>query len=442
MATNLVVLGCQWGDEGKGKVVDRLSADVDLVVRFQGGANAGHTVKVGDDMFILHLVPTGILREDVECLLGPGMVIDPWTLCEELDTLEEKGVAASSRLYLSGSAHLVMPYHKRLDECRESELASKSIGTTKRGIGPAYEDKMARLGIRVADLTRQESSLRRLVIEKVLRANRLLAERHEAPPLAAEALADEVLEVAARLKDRVVLAYEFLAPVREGTKSALLEGAQGTLLDIDHGTFPFVTSSSCTIGGALTGTGLSHRALHRVLGVYKAYCTRVGNGPFPAELHGEEAEALRAQGQEFGATTGRPRRCGWFDVPAARYAAELNGLDGIILTKLDVLSGMPELRIVTGYELDGERLDRFTNWTDRLDRCQPILETLEGWTEDISQATSFEQLPVNAQRYVARLEELVGVPIRAVCHGPTRDSWLDRAAGTGPGAAAGRSAAG
>jgi len=423
---NLVVLGCQWGDEGKGKVVDRLAEDVDVVVRFQGGANAGHTVRIEDETFILHLLPSGILRPGVECLLGLGVVVDPWILCEEFDTLAARNLDAESRTWIAGSAHLVMPYHKRLEELREMELNRKSIGTTRRGIGPAYEDKMARMGIRVCDLTRPDDALRRLVIDKTLRANRLLAERHDAPPLASEALADEILDYAVRLRPRIVSAYEFLQPIRRGEKRALLEGAQGTLLDVDQGTFPFVTSSSCAIGGALTGTGLNAKQLGKIVGVYKAYSTRVGNGPFPTELHGDASEELRTKGDEFGATTGRPRRCGWFDAVAARYAAEINGLDEIVLTKLDVLSGFDRLKVCVAYDLDGERRELFTNWTEQLQKCQPIYEDLEGWSEDISGLDDFKAFPDAARRYVERLEEFVGVKIAVVCTGPGRDRWIER----------------
>lgn len=418
------VLGCQWGDEGKGKVVDRLSADVDLVVRFQGGANAGHTVRIGEDTFILHLLPTGILREDVQGLLGPGMAVDPWTLIEELDELGNRGVDAEGRVHLASAAHLVMPYHKRLEELREESLKKRSIGTTLRGIGPAYEDKMARLGLRVGDLLRKDDALRRLVIEKVLRANRLLAEQFSAPAMASEAIADEVLEHATRLRPRIVNVFEFLEPVRKGQWSALLEGAQGALLDVDHGTFPFVTSSSCTVGGAFTGTGLSHRQLDDCIGVYKAYCTRVGNGPFPTELHGNAAEALRDRGREFGATTGRPRRCGWFDAVAARYVAAINGLDRIVLTKLDVLTGTDPIHVAVAYEMGGRRMESFT--ADELEKCKPVYEELPGWSEPIEGATDFEMLPAAAREYVRVLEERIGVPIRMVSTGAARDAWVAR----------------
>ena len=426
MKTTNVVLGCQWGDEGKGKVVDRLAENVDLVIRFQGGANAGHTVYVGDTKFVLHLLPSGVLREGVKCLLGPGMVVDPWTLIEELEELSRQGIDAEARVKVAGSAQIVMPYHKRFDELREQSLASKSIGTTGRGIGPAYEDKMARLGLRMADLMRPDSNLRRLVIEKVLRANRLLAERHEAPAMASEALADEVLEHAQRLRPMIVSAFEFLAPVRRGEWSAMLEGAQGVLLDVDHGTFPFVTASSCSVGGAITGTGLSHKSIHNVMGVMKGYSTRVGNGPFVTELHGEAAEDLRTRGHEFGATTGRPRRCGWFDAVAGRYAAEINGLDEVILTKLDVLSGIEKLEVCTAYEVDGKQRAFFSNWVEVLEKCKPVYETHPGWTEDISDVKRWEDLPENCRKYVDRLSELLGVEVTVVSNGPSRDHWIER----------------
>ncbi|HKK69708.1 MAG TPA: adenylosuccinate synthase [Candidatus Krumholzibacteria bacterium] len=424
-----VILGCQWGDEGKGKVVDRMAEHVDLVVRFQGGANAGHTVYVGDEKFVLHLLPTGVLRDGVQCLLGPGMVVDPWTLVEEIDELSRRGIDVEQRVRVAGSAQLVMPYHRRFDELREQSLASKSIGTTGRGIGPAYEDKMARLGLRVADLTRPDSSLRRLVIEKVLRANRLLAERHDAPAMASEALADEVLEHAERLRPMVVSAYEFLDPVRRGQWTTMLEGAQGALLDVDHGTFPFVTASSCTVGGAITGTGLSHRVIDSVFGVFKGYGTRVGNGPFVTELHGEEAEDLRSRGSEFGATTGRPRRCGWFDAVAGRYATEINGLDQVVLTKLDVLSGIDTLKICTAYEHEGAQRDHFPNWVEVLEKCKPVYEEIPGWSEDIGAVTSWDDLPANCRAYVERLGDLLGTPVTVVSNGPTRDHWIERPVG-------------
>jgi adenylosuccinate synthase len=428
MQSTKVVLGCQWGDEGKGKVVDRLAESVDLVVRFQGGANAGHTVYVGDEKFVLHLLPTGVLRGDVRCLLGPGMVVDPWTLLEEIDGLKARGIDVEERVKLAGSAQIVMPYHKRFDELREQSLGSKGIGTTGRGIGPAYEDKMSRLGLRAADLVRQDSSLRRLVIEKVLRANRILAERHDAPAMASEALADEVLQAAARLRPMIVSAFEYLRPARQGQWRALLEGAQGALLDVDHGSFPFVTSSNCTIGGALTGTGLSPKQLGQIIGVYKAYCTRVGNGPFVTELHGEEAEDLRGRGSEFGATTGRPRRCGWFDAVAARYASTINGLDEIVLTKLDVLSGIPMLKICTAYEIEGVQFADFQNWVELLEKARPIYEEMPGWTEDISGVRSYDELPEKCRNYVDRLGELVEVPITVVSNGARRDDWILRSA--------------
>jgi len=421
-----VVLGGQWGDEGKGKVVDCLAQDVDAVVRFQGGANAGHTVKVVDQKFVLHLIPTGILHEGVQCFLGAGMVVDTWALLEEMDELSKMGVDAGSRLRIATAAHLVLPHHKRLDELREKSLSRKSIGTTGRGIGPAYEDKMGRLGLRAADLLRPDDQLRRLIIEKVLRANKYLAERYEAPALASEAIADEVVEHARQLRGLIMSAYEFLAPVRDGAWKALLEGAQGSLLDVDHGTYPFVTSSNCTVGGALTGTGLPPRCLGDVTLVMKAYCTRVGNGPFPTELHAEEAEALRQAGSEFGATTGRPRRTGWFDAVAGRYAVEINGANALALTKLDVLRGMETVKVCTGYVVEGQAVDFFPADAGRLERCRPVYTDLPGWDEEITGLQRYEDLPARVREYIAALEDMVGCRVRWVSTGARRSDFIDR----------------
>ena len=421
-----VVIGGQWGDEGKGKIVDCLVPEVDVVIRYQGGANAGHTVKVGEKKFVLHLLPTGILHEKVRCLLGGGMVVDTWALLEELDELKANGVDADSRVYLASSAHLVLPFHRRIDELREKSLQRKNIGTTGRGIGPTYEDKMSRMGLRVGDLLLPDENLRRLVIEKVLRANQYLAARFDAPAMAAEAIGSEIVEHAQRLRPMIVDSFDFLAPVRAGAWRALLEGAQGTLLDIDHGSYPFVTSSNCTVGGALTGTGLPPQLINRVTLVLKAYCTRVGNGPFPTELHGEEAEALRQAGHEFGATTGRPRRPGWFDAVAARYAAEINGATEIALTKLDVLTGLEQVKVCTAYTLDDKTIDSFPADAAQLERCKPVYTELPGWSVDFSAIKDYRELPENARAYVATLEKLIGCRVRYVSTGPQREQFIDR----------------
>ncbi len=421
-----VVIGGQWGDEGKGKIVDCLARDVDLVVRFQGGANAGHTVKIDGQKFVLHLLPTGILHEKVRCLLGGGMVVDTWALLEELDELRANGVDAGSRVHLASSAHLVLPFHRRIDELREKSLQRKNIGTTGRGIGPTYEDKMARMGLRAGDLLLPDENLRRLVIEKVLRANQYLAARFEAPAMASEAIAGELVEHAQQLRPMIVNSYEFLAPVRAGAWRILLEGAQGTLLDIDHGSYPFVTSSNCTVGGALTGTGLSPQLISDVTLVLKAYCTRVGNGPFPTELHGEEAEELRQAGHEFGATTGRPRRPGWFDAVAAKYAVEINGATSIALTKLDVLSGLDVVKVCTGYTVDGKPVEFFPADSVQLQKCKPVFTELPGWRGDFAAIGDYEELPENARAYVDAIEEFTGCRVRFVSTGPRREQFIDR----------------
>jgi len=426
MQTVRVVLGGQWGDEGKGKIVDCLAADVDLVARFQGGANAGHTVKVGDQEFVLHLLPTGILHEKVRCFLGAAMVVDTWALLDELDELKKAGIDVEGRVHIATSAHLVLPFHRRVDELREKSLQRKSIGTTGCGIGPTYEDKMARMGMRASDLLRSDENLKRLVIEKVLRANQYIAARFEAPALAAEAIAVELVEQAQRLRPMIASPHEFMAPVRNGAWNALLEGAQGTLLDIDHGSYPFVTSSSCTVGGALIGTGLSPWRISAVTLVMKAYCTRVGNGPFPTELHGDEAEELRRLGHEFGATTGRPRRPGWFDAVAARYAVDINGATELALTKLDVLSGMERIKVCTGYMIDDERVDSFPDDALRLERCKPRFTEFPGWEGELSGAKRFEDLPENTRNYITELEKLTGCRVRFVSTGPQRDHFIDR----------------
>ena len=354
---NRVIIGGQWGDEGKGKIVDALSQGVDWVLRYQGGANAGHTIYVDGVKHVLHLVPSGVLSEGVRCLLGGGMVIDPWSLRDEIMELEQKGLEVRERLYVAANASLLMPYHKRLDELRESKLKRKSIGTTGRGIGPAYLDKIQRTGLRMGDLLLPTENLERKAIEKILSANEVLSEFYDAEPLPARVLAEELVVLAQFVGPMVVNPYATLRGVREGTESALFEGAQGTMLDIDHGTFPYVTSSNSSIGGALTGTGLPPRVLGEINGIFKAYCTRVGNGPFPSELLGDKGDALREAGGEYGATTGRARRCGWFDLVAGRYAVDINGMTGVIITKLDVLDDLDTIQVATS-----------TNWTGRKPR--------------------------------------------------------------------------
>jgi adenylosuccinate synthase len=421
---NRVIIGGQWGDEGKGKLVDALSDGVDWVLRYQGGANAGHTIKIGDREHVLHLVPAGIFRDRTRCFLGNGMVIDPWSLQEEIATLEGMGVAVRERLFISSSAHVLMPYHKRLDELKENKLKRKSIGTTGRGIGPAYVDKVQRVGLRLGDLLLPPENLERKVIEKVLAANEVLSEFYAADPLPAADLAAELLVLAQSLSPLIVNAYDALSGIRQGTESALFEGAQGTLLDIDHGTFPYVTSSSCTVGGALAGTGLPPRCLGEVLGVFKAYCTRVGNGPFPTELLAEQGEELRKCGGEYGATTGRPRRCGWFDVLAGRYAVDLNGMAGIIITKLDVLDQQSTIKTAVAYEVDGERFDSFQMRSELLPRCRPVWREFAGWQKPTTGCRQLTDLPAAAREYLEFLEEALGVLILGVSVGKEREEII------------------
>ena len=421
---NRVIIGGQWGDEGKGKIVDALSDGVDWVLRYQGGANAGHTIHIGDTKHVLHLVPSGILHEGVRCLLGGGMVIDPWSLRDEILELEAQGIGVRDRLYVAATAQLVMPYHKRLDELRESRLQRKSIGTTGRGIGPAYLDKIQRTGMRMGDLLLPADNLERKSIEKILSANEVLSEFYQADPVPARVVAEELVVLAQTLGPMIVNAYAALRGVREGTESALFEGAQGTLLDIDHGTFPFVTSSNSTIGGALTGTGLPPRSLGEINGIFKAYCTRVGNGPFPTELLGEEGEVLRESGGEYGATTGRARRCGWFDLVAARYAVDINGITGAIITKLDVLDGMETVQVGTAYDLDGERVTDYPTLCEALPAARPVYREFPSWGKPTRGCRRLTDLPAGARKYLEFLEKELGTLIVGVSVGADREEMI------------------
>jgi adenylosuccinate synthase len=421
---NRVIIGGQWGDEGKGKIVDALCGDVDWVLRYQGGANAGHTIKIGDRVHVLHLIPSGIFHPGVRCLLGNGMVIDPWALRDEIVGLEEQGIKVRDRLFISSSAHVLMPFHKRLDELKEVRLKRKSIGTTGRGIGPAYLDKVARVGLRMGDLLLPNENLERKAIEKILAANETLSNVYEADPLPAKVLAEELVVLAQSLAPMIVNGYELLRGVRQGTESVLLEGAQGTLLDVDHGTYPYVTSSNCSIGGAIAGTGLPPRCLHEILGVFKAYTTRVGNGPFPTELLAEEGECLRTRGGEYGATTGRARRCGWFDMVAGRYAVDLNGMTGAIITKLDILDQTPTIRVATAYEVEGERFELFQMRSELLPRCRPVYEELPGWQKPTVGARLLTDLPAAARTYLEYLEERLGCLIVGISVGKGRDEVI------------------
>ena len=412
--TTLVIIGAQWGDEGKGKVVDLLSAQADAVVRFGGGANAGHTLVVDGEKVVFHLVPSGALHARPRCLLGPGMVIDPKVLVEELEVMRARDLLSEGRVLISGSAHLVLPQHFVVDGLREQGV--DAIGTTKRGIGPCYQDRAARRGIRVIDLA-DPVELKRKVAANLEAWRPVIEALGGEPPNALE-VADRLLSMADALLPFVGDVTEAVHEARDAGQRILLEGAQGTMLDLDHGTYPFVTSSSVTAGGACTGSGLGPTHIDRVIGISKAYTTRVGEGPFPTELHGAEGEALRQAGAEFGATTGRPRRCGWLDIPVLRHAVRVNGLSELALTKLDVLSGTDPIRICVAYDFDG--VERRTPPAIGLERVKPIYEDLPGWTEDLSSARSLEELPANARAYVRRIEELVGVPATLISVGADR----------------------
>lgn len=418
----LVVVGAQWGDEGKGKIVDMLAEGAGLVARYQGGANAGHTVHVGEEEFILHQIPSGVLHPGKRCLLGNGVVLDVEQFFEELDGLIARGIDAEARVGISGRAHLLLDYHKRLDRANEEARGVARIGTTGKGIGPAYEDKIARRGIRVADLRNAERA-RELVIAAATAANERLR-ANGAELVDPERIADQLLERRARLLPLMTdVGREINDTVANGVP-VLLEGAQGALLDVDHGTYPFVTASTTTAAGAATGTGIGPTTIDRVLGVIKAYTTRVGSGPMPSEVDGEIGRRLRDLGGEYGATTGRPRRCGWFDAVVARYSARVNGLTGLALTKLDVLDTFAEIQIVTGYETEEGLLEEFPDDLGLLEGARPVLETVPGWQSSTAEIRTFEELPQAARDYIARIEELTGVPVEYVGVGTRREQII------------------
>lgn len=417
---NLAVLGSQWGDEGKGKIVDLLTPNFSTVARYQGGHNAGHTVYVNGTKFVLHLIPSGILHAGVTCIIGNGVVIDPEALFKEVDELARGGTDVSGRLLVSDRAHLILPYHRELDMLSEARRGERKIGTTSRGIGPAYEDKIGRRGIRLSDLLGDRAALTEEVRDNVSARNRIIKET----TLDWEPVLAQLLAYAERLRPMVADTSAVLAADFAAGKRVLFEGAQATLLDIDHGTYPFVTSSNASAGGICTGLGVPPKAIHAVLGVAKAYTTRVGEGPMPTELHDTVGETLRANGMEFGASTGRPRRCGWFDAVVVRYSARINGLDGLALTKLDVLDGMPEVKICTGYKVSGQTLREFPADLRLLAGAEPEYDVMPGWQAPTKGATTFAELPLEAQRYVRRLEEVSGVPAALVSTGSDRNETI------------------
>ncbi len=419
----LVLLGAQWGDEGKGKATDLLGGSVDYVVRYQGGNNAGHTVVVGDQKYALHLLPSGILSPGCTPVIGNGVVVDPAVLLSELSGLNERGVD-TSKLLISGNAHLITPYNVTLDKVTERFLGKRKIGTTGRGIGPTYADKINRVGIRVQDLY-DESILEQKVEAALEQKNQLLAKVFNRRAIEAGKVVEDMLQYAEQIKPFVADTTLILNDAIDEGKVVLFEGGQGTLLDVDHGTYPFVTSSNPTAGGACTGAGVGPTKISRVIGILKAYTTRVGAGPFPTELHDEDGEALRRIGGERGVTTGRDRRCGWFDAPIARYATRVNGLTDFFLTKLDVLTGWERIPVCVAYEIDGKRVEELPyNQTD-FHHAKPIYETLPGWSEDITKAKTFSDLPKNAQGYVKALEEMSGAPISAIGVGPGRTETIE-----------------
>ncbi len=419
MGKNVVVIGSQWGDEGKGKIVDLLTDQANAVARFQGGHNAGHTLVIGGEKTVLHLIPSGILRENVQCMIGNGVVVALDALLKEMRMLEETGVPARERLIISDSCPLILPYHIALDQAREAARGDKKIGTTGRGIGPAYEDKVARRGLRIGDLFQPEAFAAKLkgVMEY---HNFMLKNYYNAEEVDYQTTLDDVMAMAEEIKPMVADVTEALYQMRKDGESVLFEGAQGTLLDIDHGTYPYVTSSNTTSGGACTGAGVGPVDINYVLGITKAYTTRVGEGPFPTELDDDVGQHLGVKGHEFGATTGRKRRCGWFDGVALRRAIQINGMTGLCITKLDVLDGLETIKLCTGYEYNGEVRNTPPSGADAIAACKPIYEEMPGWSDNTVGVTSLEALPENARNYLKRLEEVCETPIDIVSTGPDR----------------------
>ncbi|HLB57479.1 MAG TPA: adenylosuccinate synthase [Gammaproteobacteria bacterium] len=423
MAKSIVILGVQWGDEGKGKVVDLLMDQASVVVRFQGGHNAGHTLVIDGKKTVLRLIPSGILHPHVQCLIGNGVVLSPTALLQEIDELQKRGVSVTDRLRISESCVLILPYHVALDQAREKAKGKSAIGTTGRGIGPAYEDKVARRALRFGDLFDEKRFSAKL--EEVLEYhNFILQNYHQHDPLDFHQLRDNMLMLVPQLKPMKADIVTLLADYHAQGKKMIFEGAQGTLLDIDHGTYPFVTSSNTVAGAASSGSGFGPRYLDYILGITKAYTTRVGSGPFPTELHDEIGNRLRERGNEFGSVTGRPRRCGWLDIVMLHRSAQLNSLSGLCITKLDVLDGLDTVRICTKYRLHGKDISTLPTEVDELAACEPIYEELPGWKEPTAGIKKFADLPKNAQQYLLRVEELAGIPVDIISTGPDRNETI------------------
>jgi adenylosuccinate synthase len=416
---NIAVVGAQWGDEGKGKIVDLLAQRFSIVARYQGGHNAGHTVHVGGRKFVLRLIPSGILHPGVSCVIGNGVVIDLKALFDEVEELAGAGITVDGRLMVSDRAHLILPYHRDIDRLSEASLGTRMIGTTSRGIGPAYEDKAGRRGLRVCDLN-DDATLEEQIRGGVARRNRLAEDQ----ALDWTQVLAQTRELGARLRPWIADVSVALTRAMAEGRAILFEGAQGTMLDLDHGTYPYVTSSNATVGGACTGLGVGPRSVHAVLGIAKAYTTRVGEGPFPSELHGAEGDAIRAKGNEFGAVTGRPRRCGWFDAVQVRHAVRVNGLDAIAITKMDVLDGLDAVPVCVAYRVGDETCAEFPADLRRLQRCTPVIESMPGWRSPTAGVRRFGDLPAEARAYLARLEELTGVPVLLVSTGAAREDTV------------------
>ena len=421
---NVILIGAQWGDEGKGKIIDILAQKSDVIVRYQGGNNAGHTVKFDQEKFVLHLIPSGILHAGKVCIIGNGVVIDPEAFFKEIKVLENKGIKVRGRLFVSEQAHLLFPYHKLMDLLKEEALGKKKmIGTTKKGIGPCYADKMARLGIRVGDLKNLSYFKKRL--EHVLEERNLVLRKiYKHPGISAQQIFKQFKTFRSKFADFSLDTAHYLHDAAKSGKKILFEGAQGTMLDVDHGTYPYVTSSNATVGGAITGSGISPTVIDRVIGVVKAYTTRVGEGPFPSQFPDKLMGYIQTKGEEFGSTTGRPRRCGWFDAIIARHAVRINGLDEMAIMKLDILSGLKEIKIATAYRLGNKIYKDYPTSTYEFEQCKPVYETMKGWDEDITAVKKWKDLPANAKKYLKRLEQILNVPVKIVSVGSKRSQTI------------------
>ncbi|MDV5121897.1 MAG: adenylosuccinate synthase [Candidatus Scalindua sp.] len=417
--TNTCVIGLQWGDEGKGKIIDILAKDYDIIVRYQGGGNAGHTLIIGDEKFIFHLIPSGILHPDKKCVIGNGIVFDPRLFLDEVAGLSKRNISVNGNLFVSDRAHVVFPYHKKLDLLIEKQKGNSMIGTTGRGIGPCYTDKVARDGIRVAELLHKEhfkEKLKKTVEEK----NRLFVDLYKDEPVSWEEIYEEYCVYAEKISPFVCDTVDLMAKAIDDNKKILFEGAQGALLDVDFGTYPYTTSSNASAGGVSPGIGVSPKQIHDIIGITKAYATRVGSGPFPTEIDGEQGEHIRKKGGEFGSTTGRPRRCGWFDAVAIRHSVRISGVDSLIVTKLDVLDDQETIRICTGYKNDKKVYHNFPADLDVLENCEPIYEEVSGWMEDTSNVRDVKDLPGKAMDYIRTIEEIIGLKVKMVSVGPER----------------------